>query len=47
LDEVLGENSTTLSTDDWHVFTDALENPPQPSKHLQDAVKSYRQHLAA
>lgn len=43
-DEILARHQRiTLANEDWEVFTDALENPPQPGPALTRAAARYRE----
>ena len=43
-ERVIQENEVvTLSSADWHVFYDALTNPPTPNAALRKAYARYRQ----
>lgn len=42
-DEVLKSNfSLTLSINDWNMFMDLIENPPNPNKKLKSAIAKYK-----
>ncbi len=35
----------TLSANDWDVFYDALNNPPEPNEKLREAARRYRERV--
>lgn len=45
-DVVIHENETlTLDDADWEVFLDALENPPEPSNKLKQAIAEHKKRV--
>ena len=45
-DEVIHEHETlTLTSADWEVFLDALENPPRPRAELKKAFAEHKKRV--
>ena len=34
-----------LTQKDWHIFLDALDNPPAPNNKLKEAFKLHKEHV--
>lgn len=37
---------TSFSEQDWHMFFDAIENPPEPNERLKKAAALYKEEIA-
>lgn len=38
---------TTFTEEDWHVFFDMIENPPEPNERLKKAAEKYKEITAS
>lgn len=38
---------TTFTEEDWHVFFDMIDNPPEPADHMKKAAEKYKDITAS
>ncbi len=38
---------TVFSENDWHIFFDAVENPPEPNERIKKAAALYKEEIAS